>query len=112
MRRILILLCTVIAHPLFAEQSFVFKKEVVNNHHWLAYGLVFLVLLAALLVLTKKSKTLLKKPIQSSVLELLPLGQKTKVYVIEYQGQQFLVADNQQALAIHSVQGGLCESPA
>jgi hypothetical protein len=84
-----------------AESTLVFKKEALGTLHWFPYLVVLGVLLVALLVLAKKSAYLTKNHAKDLLVEKIALNQKTQVYVLNYQGQRFLIADNQNALAIH-----------
>lgn len=84
-----------------AESTLAFKKEPLSTVHWFPYLLVLTLLLVALLMLAKKSKSISKHSSKNLIIEKIPINQKTQVYVLEYQGQRFLIADNQNALAIH-----------
>ncbi len=86
---------------LHAQSTFAFKKEPLSTVHWFPYLLVLAILLVALLALAKKSKGLIKNNGKNQIIEKIPINQKTQVYVLDYQGQRFLIADNQNALAIH-----------
>jgi hypothetical protein len=87
-------------------QEPVFKTELVTHPHWLSYGLVLSLLCVFLIVLAKKSKkgwshTLKRAQNKCKLVEHIILNNKTKVYVLDYQGQGFLLADNQHSLALH-----------
>ena len=88
---------------LHADSALGFKKDLVSQVHWGPYLLGLGFLFVALIVLAKKSKGFIKTNAQCKLIESIPIHYKTKVHVIEYQGQRFLIADNQQALAIHSL---------
>lgn len=81
-----------------AEHSLPFKKEISTNHLF-SYLLVLGILFLTLFFLAKKSKKLINTN-QCQILERIPIHHKTKVYILDYQGQRFLIADNQNALAI------------
>ena len=81
----------------------VFKQQILPQHAWLNYGLVLVILLITTLVLAKKYKSQPQNPSGCQLIEKKHLGHKTVVYVIEYQQQRFLLADNQQALTLHPV---------
>ncbi|KTD51325.1 flagellar biosynthetic protein FliO [Legionella quateirensis] len=104
MERFLLLILISWINPLLANQPVVFKKELVTNTHWSPYVLILFVLLAVLFILaqySKKSKTTSSK---CKVIEQVSVHNKTKIFVIDYQGQQFLLADNQNALTLLPLQ--------
>lgn len=88
-----------------------FKQDFSPQNGWLNYGLAITILLIAMLVLAKKYK--FRAPIRGSVqlVEKKHLGNKTVVYIIEYEQKHFLLADNQQALAIHALESGQEKHP-
>lgn len=92
-----------------AEQPIVFKQDFSPQHGWLQYGLAITVLLILILVLARKYKSRVPNPDGCQIIDKKHLGNKTAVYVIEYQQQRFLLADNQQALAIHALEQRLSE---
>lgn len=92
---------TLASYTAHAESNLVFKQEPVHHLHWVPYILVFGILVASLFFLAKKSKVLVKAAPQCKIIEKMPIQHKTQAYIIEYQGQRFLIADNQNALAIH-----------
>lgn len=100
----LALLCLLISPALHAQSTLTFKQDPINNIHWLPYLVVLLILLMVLFLLAKRSKGLVKNPIQGKIIEKIPVHHKMQVYILDYQGQRFLIADNQNALAIHPVQ--------
>ena len=89
-------------------EPMVFKPEFSPKHGWLNYGMAIVVLLIMVLVLAKKHNIKTPGLRDSSqgcqLIEKKHLGNKTVVYVIEYQQQRFLLADNQQALTIHQLE--------
>jgi flagellar biogenesis protein FliO len=87
----------------FAEGT-LFKQDPMNTIHWFPYIVILGILFVVLFVLAKKSKVLVKTNSNCQIIEKIPVHHKTQVYVINYQGQRFLIADNQNALAIHSLQ--------
>lgn len=91
---------------LHAQSTLAFKKEPLSTVHWFPYLLVLAILLVALLVLAKKSKGLTKNNGKNLIIEKIPINHKTQIYVLDYQGQRFLIADNQNALAIHPLHEG------
>ena len=104
MTRSLALFLSILTTPLWAKESLAFKKELIVNAHWLPYGLVVIVLIVALLILAKKTRQTGTSNPACKVIEKISVHHKTKVFVIEYQKQRFLIADNQNSLAIHPVQ--------
>ncbi|CEG57454.1 hypothetical protein [Legionella fallonii] len=97
-------------HSLYAEEAITFKKELVASNSWTPYGIILLILVMALLVLAKNSKRIIPTNNQCRVVEKISVHHKTKVYVIAYQDQKFLVADNQNSLAIHALKNTSTES--
>lgn len=91
---------------LIAQEPIPYKHDSPLSAHWFPYGLVLLVLCIVLAILAKKSKHKTSRTTQCRVVESLPLNHKTKIYVFDYQGQHFLIADNQHALAIHPLKEG------
>jgi hypothetical protein len=87
--------------PLIAQEPIPYKHDFALSIHWFPYGLVLLVLCVVLAILAKKSKHKTSGSPQCRVVESLSLNHKTKMYVLDYQGQHFLIADNQHGLAIH-----------
>lgn len=77
-----------------------FKQAIEPKQGWFIY----LITLAALIVL---AIFLAKKPRQALssclIVDKKRLGSKTTIYILEYQNQQFLLADSQQALALHAL---------
>lgn len=102
MNRLLISLVTLlISTSTLANEALTFKEPFSPHNGWLAYGLALIVLLVIILVLAKKNRP---GSTQKSVCQLIEkkyLGNKTVVYVIAYEQQRFLLADNQHALALH-----------
>ena len=87
-------------NPLFAGEEIVFKKELIFNPHWYSYGLILFLLVISLVIIAKYSNKTGGIELKCKVVERINIHHKTKVYVIDYQGKQFLLADNQNALAI------------
>ena len=63
----------------------------------------FFACLVLIFILAKWQKTHKKNSQQTQLIERFDLNAKTKAYVIEYHGQQFLIAEHPQALAIHLI---------
>ncbi len=84
-----------------AGEPLVFKQPFTPKNSWLTYGSAIIMLLILVIVIAKKHKPgATQKPI-CQLVEKKYLGNKTVIYIIEYQQQRFLLADNQQALALH-----------
>ena len=103
MYRIAAFILLFFSHQLYAGETISFKKELVASSSWLPYGMTLVILVITLLMLAKHSKKLLHNSTQCRVVEKLSVHNKTKVYVIAYQEQKFLVADNQNSVAIHAL---------
>lgn len=108
-RVIMFLLCFFI-HPLHAEEAISFKKELMASSSWFPYGILVVILVITIFVLAKHSKKIIHNDAQCRVVEKIFIHNKTKVYVIAYQEQKFLVADNQNSLAIHVLKNTSTES--
>ena len=79
----------------------IFKHEFSLHGHWWSYGLAIGLLLVMIIILAKKHKPASLSKTACTLIEKKLLSHKTIVYIVEYQQQRFLLADNQQALAIH-----------
>lgn len=84
-----------------ASEAIIFKPTFAPKQGWLLYALPILMLLVLSLLIAKKYKPRALPHANCNLVEKKYLGNKTIVYVIEYQQQRFLLADNQQALALH-----------
>lgn len=85
------------------HQTIPFKQPFTLNHNLVNVSGIAVIMLILAFILVKRVHA---KPSQQSacrVIEKQFLTNKTVVYVLEYQQQRFLLADNQQALAIHSL---------
>lgn len=87
--------------PYIAEESIPYKQDLALSIHWFPYGLVLLILCVVLAILAKRSKHKTGHNARCRLIESLPLNHKTKIHVLDYQGQHFLIAENIHALAIH-----------
>ncbi|MFJ1268022.1 hypothetical protein ACD661_05595 [Legionella lytica] len=103
-RYLTLLWCLLISPALHTQNTLTFKQDPINNIHWIPYLVVLLILLIVLFFLAKRSKGLVKKTTHGQIIEKISVHHKMQVYVLDYQGQRFLIADNQNALAIHPVQ--------
>lgn len=98
-RIFLVLLSYLISPSVIADDSLHFKQALVGNNHWLSYGMVMLALLLVIGYITQKYKPNTPNKALCRVIEKNHLGNKTVIYVIDYQEQRFLLADNQHALS-------------
>lgn len=89
-----------------AADPIVFKQPFSLQHGWLMYGFALVVLLVIVLIIAKKHRPGLVNKSVCQLVEKKYLGNKTVVYVIDYQQQRFLLADNQHALALHALTKG------
>lgn len=80
-----------------------FKPPFTPKDGWLHYGLAVIMLLIIILTLAKKLKPKVGSQSICKMIEKQHLGNKTVVYVLQYQQQRFLLIDNQHALAIQEV---------
>ncbi|MDI1352534.1 MAG: hypothetical protein PSV35_07160 [bacterium] len=87
-----------------AQEALTFKQDLESTMHWIPYSLLLLSLVIVLLVLSKYAKKTIHPQSQCTIVEKLHIHHKTTAVIISYQGQQFLIADNQHALAIHALQ--------
>ncbi|KTD25828.1 hypothetical protein [Legionella maceachernii] len=88
----------------FSNQAFAekipFKETLQPKHGWFTYLVFILIFAAVCLVLAKKNSGTLLPSVACLVVDKKRLNAKTIVYVIEYQNQQFLLADNQHGLVL------------
>lgn len=87
-----------------AQNAFAFKQDPGSHVHWIPYLFVLGILFLVLCFLAMRSKHTIKSTTQCHVVEQIALHHKAKVYIVDYQGQRFLIAENPNALAIHPVQ--------
>jgi|GEM_PF-2496993 len=107
MKRILsALILSAVATYAKAGDQLVFKKAFTPGISWFTYALVLVFLLIAALLLAKRMKPANMGKSTCQVLEKKYLGNKTVVYVLDYQNQRFLLADNQHALTIQALDSG------
>lgn len=93
-------LCYPVAALANAAEAITFKEPFAPGYNWLAYGVTVAILLILALVIAKKHRPGSSPQSQCTLIEKKYLGNKTVVYVLEYQKQQYLLADNQHALAL------------
>lgn len=107
MRRAFHLLTGLLCYPVVAlantAETIKFKEPFAAGYNWLAYGITLAILLILALVIAKKHKPDSSPQSQCKLIEKKYLGNKTVVYVLEYQKKQYLLADNQHALAMQPI---------
>jgi biopolymer transport protein ExbD len=91
-----------------AGASLSFKKDAVATMQYIPYCFVMLVLLIILWVLAKYLRPKIKSKQEAKLLDTIAIHNKTKAYILVYQNQQFLIAENPNAIAIHVLQQGEC----
>lgn len=97
-------LMVLVNSKVLAMDSLTFKQSPSLHNGWLTYSMAIVILLGIVLVLAKKHRFALTQNSQCQLIEKKYLGNKTVVYVIDYQQQRFLLADNQHALSFHALQ--------
>ena len=98
------ILLFVLSNPLLAQAALSFKQELSTDVHWLPYCLVLFTLLVILVIFSKWTKKTSRLPKQCRIIEKTLIHHKTKAYIIDYEGQRFLIADNQNAIAIQRLE--------
>lgn len=102
--RIVCIVVAVLTSPVtLAQETLHFKEPLVLEKGWLVYGIALTILLLISWWVAKKQRGISKLPSTCKLVEKKYLGNKTVVYIIDYQQQRFLLADNQQALALHPI---------
>ena len=90
----------VLTNSLYAAQSSPFKSDAINSQHLSWYVLLLLVAFFLLIFfLFYKHKGILSQSKKNAALTCIGRHGKTTVFAIEYKGQHFLLAENQQALS-------------
>ena len=86
-----------------ASQTIGFKPPFSPQYNWLtmAFALVSLIIIA--LISLKKFKPGFSVPSECRLIEKKYLSNKTIIYILEYQKQRFLLADNHQSITIHAL---------
>lgn len=87
----------------FADNNLAFKKSFTPQIGWVNYALAIVLLLVLVFLFAKKKRPASSHAATCQLIEKKYLGNKTVVYVLDYQNQRFLLADNQHALAIHAL---------
>ena len=93
-------------------KTIVYKPPFAPKNGWLPYGTVIIMLLILVLVIAKKYKPSATRQSVCQLVEKKQLSNKTVVYIIDYQQQRFLLADNQHALALHPLTQETSNEPA
>jgi flagellar biogenesis protein FliO len=95
-------------HVLFSADALQFKEELKLPTYWLAIGAVLLLILVTLLIVMKKNPLKMSQTANLKLLEKRTLSHKTCVYLLEYRGLKFLLADNHANITLHPLEDGLC----
>ena len=82
-------------------EPIVFKAPFAPINGWFSYATILIVLLLLIAIIIKKYKQTSAVPPNCRLVETTRLGNKTVLYLVDYQQQRFLLADNQQSLALH-----------
>lgn len=106
--RLFFILFSFVSDVALSAETITFKQNLSPKISWLNYGLIIVILLLLVLAIAKKHKPGVSKKSDCQLIEKKYLGNKTVVYVFDYQKQRFLLADNQHAVAIHPLQ--VCDS--
>lgn len=80
-----------------------FKHAIEPGYNWFIYLVSLAALLTLAAVLAKKCRAGLLAQSSCLIVDKQQLGTKTTIYVLEYQNQRFLLADNQQALTLQAL---------
>lgn len=104
-RIILLLLYT-----LDAQASLPFKKDITVSSPWMPCVLIMILLFIILWVLARYVGPKTGANQKAKIIDNIAIHHKTKAYVLDYQGQHFLIAENQNAIAIHAFKKGDSQS--
>jgi flagellar biogenesis protein FliO len=80
----------------------IYKPEFAPQYSWISSVIILIILLMLLLFWVRKNKIRVQPTGSCRLIEKKYLSNKTVLYVIEYQTQRFLLADNQHALTLHA----------
>lgn len=86
-----------------AANSIPYKVSLLPQYQWTTYALILLILLLFSLYTAKKQARQSIKNSNCRLIEKLNLSNKTTLYLLEYQNQQFLLADNLQSITFKSL---------
>ena len=89
------------------HQTIPFKAPFSPQYSWVTLAVTLAILVVVTLVIAKKYKpnTVCISPCR--LIEKKYLSNKTIVYILEYQQQRFLLADNQQSIALHPLESAI-----
>ncbi len=105
-------LLSLITPTVKADELLLFKQDITPHHSWLVYALALGIMLIFILLLAKKNRSQLNQPGGCKLLEKKHLSNKTVLYILEYQQQRFILADNQQTMTVHPLTHEICnETP-
>lgn len=104
MKKLIFFIYFLNSHALFSANTLPFKEEVSFNPYWWQTCVILLILLIILLLLPKKNPLKVAPASQLTLLEKKTLSHKTCVYVLQYQGVQFLLADNHTQVTLHPLE--------
>ncbi|MGQ3891458.1 hypothetical protein [Legionella sp. CNM-4043-24] len=97
---------TALSGMAMAGDQLLFKQNLAPKISWMNYVVVLLLLIIGAVVIARKMKPVASGKSACQVVEKKYLGNKTVIYVLNYHNQQFLLADNQQALTLYPLTGG------
>lgn len=89
--------------PQVLAEKIRFKQIIEPKKGWLFYFTAIIVLSFLAFLFARRVKPNLSRQSSWLVIDKKKLNAKTSLYLVEFQKQQFLIADNQQALALHSL---------
>jgi hypothetical protein len=84
-----------------AAAVFHFKQPLIPKNSWLVYSSVLACMIVITLILSRRHKLNPSPKSECQLIEKKFLSNKTIIYIVDYQQQRFLLADNQQAIALH-----------
>ena len=103
MYRFTLFISFLLINPLFAD-SISFKQAQPSTNYLHSYGMVITVVFILFVVLAHSVKRKTGTTQKCKIIERVAVYHKTRIYIIDYQNQQFLIADNQNSLAIQPLQ--------
>ena len=83
--------------------AFTFKESLYPSPQGVSLGALLIIGLLVLLFILKRYKRQSTQTAACQLIEKTILSNKTSLYIIQYGNQDFLIADNQQAVAIHQL---------
>jgi len=103
---VLVRILFLLIYTLEAEAALSFKKDAMPSMQWMPYCIAIIILLMILWGLAKYVRPKTVGMHKAKILDTVAIHNKTKAYVLDYQGQHFLIAENQNAIAIHAFKQG------